>query len=411
MIRSLRIKLIAVSMLSLFLVLLAIIGTVNILNYLDILQDAEDTLTILAENQGRFPESYEDIEYPSDPLSPEVPYESRYFSVLVSYDGEILSTDTGRIAAIDEATAMEYARRVFESGKTGGFLSNYRFVTHSEGSDVRIIFLDCGRSLTTFRTFLLTSVSISLVGMLAVLLLLILFSGRLFRPVIESYEKQRQFITDAGHELKTPLAIIGADAEGLEMDIGESECLQDIRSQVTRLASLTNDLIYLSRMEEQQHQLQTIDLPFSELVEETARSFQTLAKTQGKEYSIRIHPMLSVRGDEKALRQLVSILLDNAVKYSPPGGNISLSLDRQGKSVRLLVENSVEQISADTLEHMFDRFYRADQSRNSQTGGYGTGLSVARAVVAAHRGKITAFSKNPDSISILAVFPSAIKGK
>ena len=175
MIRSLRIKLIAVSMLSLFLVLLAIIGTVNILNYLDILQDAEDTLTILAENQGRFPESYEDIEYPSDPLSPEVPYESRYFSVLVSYDGEILSTDTGRIAAIDEATAMEYARRVFESGKTGGFLSNYRFVTHSEGSDVRIIFLDCGRSLTTFRTFLLTSVSISLVGMLAVLLLLILF--------------------------------------------------------------------------------------------------------------------------------------------------------------------------------------------------------------------------------------------
>ena len=247
--------------------------------------------------------------------------------------------------------------------------------------------------------------------MLAVLLLLILFSGRLFRPGIESYEKQRQFITDAGHELKTPLAIIGADAEVLEMEIGESEWLQDIRSQVTRLASLTNDLIYLSRMEEQQHQLQTIDLPFSELVEETARSFQTLAKTQGKEYSIRIHPMLSVRGDEKALRQLVSILLDNAVKYSPPGGNISLSLDRQGKSVRLLVENSVEQISADTLEHMFDRFYRADQSRNSQTGGYGIGLSVARAVVAAHRGKITAFSKNPDSISILAVFPSAIKGK
>ena len=143
----------------------------------------------------------------------------------------MLGTDTGMIAAVDQSTAAEYAREVWGSGRSCGFLGDYRFICSGEAGGVRVIFLDCGRGLSNFRAVLLASISISLLGLLAVLLLLVLFSGRIVTPVAESYEKQRRFITDAGHEIKTPLTIIGADADLLELDWGENEWLTDIKRQ------------------------------------------------------------------------------------------------------------------------------------------------------------------------------------
>lgn len=411
MIRKLRIKLIAVSMLSLLLVLLLIMGTVNLLNYRDIVAGADATLALLAENGGRFPQKGEGRPAPElpgpGPMSPELPYESRYFSVTLSGAGETVTVDTGKIAAVDTTTAIEFAQRVFESGKTGGFLGNYRY-TRSDGEEgALIIFLDCGRSLSTFRSFLLASCGISALGLLAVLGLVILFSGRIIKPVSESYEKQKRFITDAGHELKTPLTIIDADTEVLAMETGENEWIRDIRRQTTRLASLTNDLTYLSRLEEQ-HPLQKMEFPLSDVVDETAQSFQAPARTQGKHLQLRIQPMLSLYGDEKAVRQLVSILLNNALKYSDEGADISLTLDRQGKTVRLTVENTTRAPLPDNLDSLFDRFYRADSSRNSQTGGHGLGLSIARAVVEAHKGKISASAGAGGTLRITAALPAGV---
>ena len=151
-------------------------------------------------------------------------------------------------------------------------------------------------------------------GLLAVLVLLVIFSGRIIAPVAESHEKQRRFITDAGHEFKTPLTIIGADADLLELDCGENEWLTDIKSQVKRLTGLTNDLIFLSRMDEERPQFQHIEFSLSDVTEEVVQSFQGPAKAQNKELVLEIQPMLSLTGDEKAIRQLVSILMDNAVK-------------------------------------------------------------------------------------------------
>ena len=411
MIRKLRIKLIAVSMLSLLLVLLLIMGTVNLLNYRDIVAGADTTLALLEENGGRFPQRLEgrpaqDMPKPG-PMSPELPYESRYFSVTLNGAGETVTVDTGKIAAVDTTTAIEFARRVFESGKTGGFLGNYRY-TRSDGEEgALIIFLDCGRSLSTFRSFLLASCGISALGLLAVLGLVVLFSGRIIKPVSESYEKQKRFITDAGHELKTPLTIIDADTEVLAMETGENEWIRDIRRQTARLASLTNDLTYLSRLEEQ-HPLQKMEFPLSDVVDETAQSFQAPARTQGKHLRLRIQPMLSLYGDERAVRQLVSILLDNALKYSDEGADISLTLDRQGKTVRLTVENTTRAPLPDNLDSLFDRFYRADSSRNSQTGGHGLGLSIARAVVEAHKGKISASAGAGGTLRITAALPAGV---
>lgn len=189
------------------------------------------------------------------------------------------------------------------------------------------------------------------------------------------------------------------------MDLGTNEWLQDIQKQTSRLAELTDSLICLSRMDEDQNQFQMIDFPVSDVVGETAQSFQTLAKTQNKTFTTRIQPMLSLHGDERAIRQLLSILLDNALKYCGAEGTVSLSLERQARTIRLCVFNSADSISQENLEHMFERFYRADPSRNSNTGGYGIGLSIAEAIVTAHKGKIAASSQDGRSLLITVTLP------
>ena len=190
------------------------------------------------------------------------------------------------------------------------------------------------------------------------------------------------------------------------MDFGENDWLNDIRSQTKRLSDLTNSLILLSRMEEEQPKVQKIEFPLSDVAEEAVNAFQSLAKTQGKTISAKIQPMVSLRGDEMALQRLIAILLDNAVKYSNEGGMISVSLEKQKNQIRIIVENSVEYISKESISSLFDRFYRGDQSRNSQTSGYGLGLSIALATVNAHKGKITASTKDEKSLRITVTLPA-----
>ncbi|RAQ30038.1 two-component sensor histidine kinase [Hydrogeniiclostridium mannosilyticum] len=413
MIRKLRIKLILASMLSLLLVLTIIFGAVGILNYKKILADADSILSILQENDGSFPMNdhpkndtvFSDIPPREEHrFSAELPYESRYFSVFLLADGTVISVNTGKIAAVDTSTAIEYAQSVIKSGDEQGFVKDYRYTVYTADNEMHVIFLDYGREMSSFRTFLFTGAGVSLVGLLAVMLLLIFFSGRIVKPFSENYEKQKQFITDAGHELKTPLTIIDADAEVLEMDMGKNEWLSDIQVQTKRLAQLTNSLIQLSRMEEQP-QVEKIEFPLSDVVEETVETFQALAKTQNKNLSGRIQPMLSMNGDEKAIRQLVTILMDNAVKYSDDGGRIELTLEKQNNSIQLSVFNTANYISKENLPHYFDRFYRADPSRNSKTGGYGLGLPIASAIVAAHRGKIWATTLDEKSLQIIVSLP------
>lgn len=412
MIRKLRMKMIFASMLSLLLVLLVIFSAAGVLSFRKIVTDADNVLTILVENDGKFPINetlrkdthFFDIRPKEERrFSPELPYESRYFSVFFSSDKSVISVNTGKIATVDSTAAADYAISVISSGKTRGFADDYRYAVYSVGEEIHVVFLDCRREMGSFRSFLFTVAGVSIAGLSAVLLLLFFFSARIVKPFSENYEKQKRFITDAGHELKTPLTVIDADAEVLEMDIGGNEWLSDIRVQTKRLAELTNNLIGLSRMEEQP-QIEKIEFPLSDLVEETAEGFRTLAKTHNKDFMCRIQPMISINGDEKAIRQLVSILMDNAVKYSDDGGRIELTLEKQRNTIRLSVFNTAEYVSKESLPYLFDRFYRADQSRNSQTGGYGLGLSIASAVAAAHKGKITASTQDEKSILIAVTF-------
>lgn len=412
MIRGLRRKLITACMISLTIVLAVILGGVNLMGYHKVVSDADAVLTLLADNDGAFPQQEAPFGRPgggsapfSPLMSPETPYESRFFSVELDETGQVIRTDIRQVAAVDEVTATAYGQRVFASRTGSGFQDDYRYLRTTGDGTIQVLFLDCSRGLSSVRMTLLTSLALAAAGLGAVLVLLLVLSSRIVRPVAESYKKQKQFITDAGHELKTPMTIIGADVELAEMECGENQWLSDIRRQTQRLTALTNDLIYLSRMDEEQPALQLIEFPISDLVEEMAGSFLAPVTSQGKTLVTHIQPMLSFTGDEKAIRQLLSILLDNALKYSPVGGNLALSLERQGRSLILTMTNTMLQpIEPQQLHQLFERFYRADQSRNSETGGYGLGLAIARSIVLAHKGKIWAESPDGHSIAITVRF-------
>lgn len=408
MIRKLKTKFIILAMSSLFILLTVIVAGMNVINYSSLVEEADEILVFLSQNKGTFPvlnnNNKENMRFPSR-MSPETPYESRYFSVLLNETGDVMLTETSRIISVNDTDAREHAIEVMDSRNERGFIGDFRYLRSVEDGNTRIIFLDCGRRLDVFHTFLSVSIEMALVGLIAIFIAIVFFSGKIVKPVAESYEKQKRFITDAGHEIKTPLTIINANVDLLEMDMEDNDCLNDIRQQAERLTALTNELVYLARMEEAETSLEKVEIPISDIIQETAVGFKAIARTQEKEFICNIQPMVSMEGNHKAIQQLISILLDNALKYSPKGGIVAVHFAKANRKCQLNIYNTTEmQIDPTSLNHVFERFYRSDNSRNSETGGHGIGLSVAKSIVAAHGGKIWAWTKDSTSFNITIEF-------
>ena len=347
-------------------------------------------------------------------LSAEAEYDTRYFTVTLNEDGSIYTIDTSNISAIDSDDAAEYAISLFEKEKENGYVGNYKYhalAVHSgngrDSSSVETrtlyIFMDCERELGTLRSYFFASIAISILGLLLVFIMVLLFSRRAMEPVRDSYAKQKQFITDAGHEIKTPLTIIDANTEILEMIDGENEWTQSTRSQIARLTELTEKMVFLSRMDEESVKLQMVDFSLSDAILETADPFTAVARTRGLEFEIDVEPNVSCHGEEVSIRQVVSILLDNAMKYASENGTVRVTLKTSARTKKLTVWNTVSDIEPGSHEEFFDRFYRRDSSRSQEVKGHGIGLSVALAIVKAHGGKLTARSEDGESVTFTVV--------
>jgi len=406
MIERLRKKFIIISVSSVFLVLLVLATFINVSNYAQIGKRADEILTVLSENDGYFPKHKNkkgDYKLPPK-MSPEAPFSTRFFTLKLDNSNNLIVVDTGKISAISTSEAVKVANQVLNKGKETGLIENYKYAVTKKHYGNLIVFVDCGHDVEMFRFFLLNSIYISIVALTAVFVLVLFFSKKAIAPIAESYEKQKQFITDASHELKTPLAIIGTNAEVLEIDYGENEWTNSIRNQVERLSQLISSLLSLTRMDEEKSQLATIEFSFSDAVLESAEPFMTVAESNGKSLEIEIEKNISYCGNEQSLRQLVSILLDNSIKYASDNSKIKLSLQKQGKRYVLETTNQAENLIQGNLDILFGRFYRSDNSRNSSTGGYGIGLSVAKAIVIKHKGKISARSPEGKTLIITAIF-------
>lgn len=405
-------------MLSTMLVLTAIMGVVNFSNYREMLDRADEMTALLEQNDGKFPEEpswheQDDTETPPAKLendekdksrfSVETPFETRYFTVTVDENGEVTDCDLDRIAAVDEETAEEYTQTAQQKNKTTGFQGIYRYRVTETEDGAKYVFLDCRREISNFRTVLVTTISVSLLGLAAVFVLVVIFSRMVFRPVEESIQKQKRFITDASHELKTPLTIIDANIEVMEMESGESQWTKSTRKQIQRLSGLVQQLVTLSRLDEEKGLEEKCEFNLSEAVSECVQPYESLAQTREKNLTLNIEEDITYTGDERSIRQLAGILMDNAVKYSSENGNITLTLKKKGKKIFLEVYNDADDLPQGKLDVLFERFYRLDSSRNSGTGGSGIGLSMAKAIVQAHKGKITAENKNGRGLTITVI--------
>ncbi len=405
MIKSLQKRFILIAMSAVFIVLAIIMGAINLTNYHGMVKDADTTMAILEENNGYFPRPDNGKDKHISPgMSEETPFETRFFAVYMTDEGKVTSVNTGSIAAISTAQAIEYAQEIYVSGKEKGFLSRYRFALSDTENGKMVVFLDCSRGISFYRSFLKASFAVSAAGILAVFIIVLLLSKRAILPIAVSYGKQKQFITDASHELKTPLAVISANTEVLEMTQGENNWTQSIRNQVSRLTELTNSLVSLARMDEHDSRLLMTDFSLSDAVAESLEPFRQVAAQQNKRFDISVAPNLTLCGNEEAVRKLVGILADNAIKYSGERGDISVTLKSGSKGLLLQTKNTVDEIAKGSHDELFERFYRGDSSRSTATGGYGIGLSIARAIVSAHKGKITARSEDGASLTISVYF-------
>lgn len=294
-----------------------------------------------------------------------------------------------------QQSAIAYAAAALRHGKGYGFYSSScKFlVTAQENGQYLAIFLDCYQQLRAVRMLAAWSGVSYAVCIALVYVLVVLLSRRAIDPVVQASERQKQFITDAGHELKTPITVIGTSLKVLEMEVGKQKWIDKARVQTEKLRELVQALITLCKYDEQTTLLHPQPFNVDEAVRDTVESFAELAQAKDCSLDISSLPELIFCGDEAAVRQLVSILLDNAVKYAVPDTVIHVSLEPLWRGVQLAVENDYVQPIDVPLDRLFDRFYRPDASRTAATGGFGIGLSIAKSIAEAHHGTICASTK------------------
>lgn len=390
-------------MLSVTAVMVLLCLIVNAANFISTDSGLKEMLDFLCENQGKMPHMRPGERPGGKPdgfFTKETPYSTRYFMLIYDSDGNLIKANLENIAAVTDEDTDKFLYIAERHGEGYGFLSDYKYrvVTISENRYMAV-FLDCYRELRSVTTTLYISIAAAAVCIALVYVAVVLFSRRAVDPVVRASERQKQFITDASHELKTPITVIATCLRVLEMETGNQKWIDKAKAQTEKLRDLVNSLVTLSRMDEENSPMKSEPFPISEALIETVESFRELAAERGHELNAEIEPNIVYCGDEYAVRQLVSILMDNAVKYAANGSPISISLDRTRRGVVIRESNacepngcepnSFEAISKEELSKLFDRFYRIDSSRSSD-GGFGIGLSIARSIAEGHRGSITA---------------------
>lgn len=317
-------------------------------------------------------------------------YRTRFFRIFLDEDKKVTNVNMDHIAAVDEKKAVRMTKMAMLRRGKVGLVGSYRYRKEYKDGQVRsIIFLDCKENQSFYHLAVTITITVSTLLTCLITVIFAIASKRAVRPFEINSNRQKQFITDASHELKTPLAIISANAEVLQYKGDGNEWTQNIIDQTKHMGKLINQLLVLAKLDEVQEKSEKQEADLKLLLEETIEPFEEVA-TQ-KKVTLKLHPEegVTIRVNREQIAQLVSILTENAAKYVNDGGKIVWRLTKTQHGAVLVVKNTTEKELPDT-KRMFDRFYRSDSSRSSKTGGQGIGLSIAKKIVDSHKGSITA---------------------
>ena len=343
------------------------------------------------------------------PMDKDLAMSLRFFTVSLDHNGQIIRSDLSRISSVSETEAQTYAQLAVRKEQSSGYLEQFKYKVLSSGKtenkqnnkykqdneiiqddETILLFLDVSGQFHSIWTILVLSAGIAAGCWLCMLLFVVLLSQKAIRPIARNIQKQKQFVTDAGHEIKTPLAIIQANLDAMELISGENKWSRNIRSQTVRLHGLMQNLLTLAKMEEDMQQLPMEHFSFSELLEESIQPFYEAATLKGILIETKICADTGIYANREYMQRLLSILFDNAVKYTDSDGSMIVSLKKTEHKVILKVKNTCSELPQQDAEKLFDRFYRGDSARTQKNGGYGIGLSAAYAIVKAHKGEISA---------------------
>ena len=399
-------------MLAFFLVIFMLGSLVNIVNYCVITKRSDETIDSILnfESQNRrVHRPRTNIEPPEVRFSglsdKEENYMTRFFIVTLDQDNIIISKSMDHVASISESEAAAYAEEALARTSSEGYIDNYRYARIVKEDSTVIVFLNSRRELRDMRSLLVMTVVISAGSLLLVFILVILLSKRAVRPIAQNIELQKRFITDAGHELKTPLTSISTSLDVIEMEYGNDEWTENIRLQIGRLKGLVGELVTLSKLDEVKPALVREELDLTAAVWEMLEVHMPQAKAHGKEIVTEIEDDLTITGDRSSIRQMLSVLIDNAVKYSDGREAIKITAAKVRGKTKIVVYNSCSYKTPPDVNRLFDRFYRPDESRNSKTGGNGIGLAIARAAAESHGGRISASCPDGRSMTVTVELP------
>ncbi len=396
MFRKLKIRFILLASAAIVCILLTMIAVLNSVRFLQTNGEIQAVLNILSANNGDFPSVEETAEsLQNDRITIDTIYQYRYFSVVYNEDKTLYSTNLDHLSNLSKEQALSYANKVIKDSRSSGVFKvgsqfySYQITQDSKTKRYLLVVLDSTNYLESRNDFFWLSIQLCFYSFIFFVLVVSGFSNFAIRPYIKNYENQKRFITNAGHELKTPLAIISANTELQELMTGENEWTESTKDQVKRLSNLINQMVVLARLEEQPY-VTLVDVNFSEVVKKVAGNFKSVIEKAGKKYEIKLQEDIHVKATEDELYELVSILIDNACKYCDEDGQIFVTLTKakRGKRARLTVANSYADGKNVDYSRFFDRFYREDESHNQKQPGYGIGLSMAESLVRIFKGRI-----------------------
>ena len=403
MMHKLRLKFIRIAMAALTAAVLLVTVAINVMNWVNVRSEISETISFLAESDGTVSPERAREWAGRDKHRKNVLTQSVFFFGRTEEGGSYQIINQGRIESVSRDEAESLLARAVESNRESGFLDDYCFRRFDfRGRTTDWIFLNCESYLTACRNLAIFSAIICMAGILLALLVVSLLSRKAIQPFLRNEQKQKRFITDASHELKAPLAVISANMDVLALKDRDNPWINGTRNQVASMRNLVEDMVYLSRADETDRPMEMKTINLKELLTETAEPYQAMAEFQKKVFHCDAAENLPVCGEETSLRRVVSILCDNAVKYTPEGGSISLRAYAEGKNALIETENPPAQnLTEEDCARLFDRFYRADKARDREKqNGYGIGLSIAQAVIIRHGGTAAAWM-TPDNTLLI----------